>query len=108
MSLGNVSTRGGRVDWYRVMMDLRRKGISVAEIVRQTDIPSSTLMGYTNLDVEPRHADGVQLVALWQSVMCPPLPTQEVKPRVRRVTSRAAHSVSPNNKCLDGWIDGWK
>lgn len=84
MSLDEAITVGHRVDWWRVLMDLRRSGLSMKSIEWKTSIPKSTLAGYMNLYAEPRHADGVRLIALWRSVMCPPLPIQDPKSRSRR------------------------
>jgi len=60
-------THGHRVDWWRVLEDLRRTGLSLEAIAVSTTIPKSTLLGYRNLDAEPKHADGSVLVALWRA-----------------------------------------
>jgi len=56
---------GHRVDWWRVIDDLRRTGLRVEDMSAGTGIPRSTLAGYKNLDVEPKHADGTALLRLW-------------------------------------------
>ena len=67
---------GSRINWWQVIEDLRRTGLSVEKIAEAADIPKSTLLGYRNLDAEPKHADGEQLKQLWLRRMVPPLPTQ--------------------------------
>jgi len=63
-----------RVDWWRVINDLSQKGMSLEVISGLTTIPKATLAGYKNLNVEPKHADGERLVALWKRTMMPVLP----------------------------------
>ncbi len=58
---------GQRVDWWRLLEDLRRAGLSLESISGATKIPKSTLLGYRNLDAEPKHADGSVLVSLWKT-----------------------------------------
>ena len=58
---------GFRVDWWRVLDDLRRVGLGFEAVSKGTGIPVSTLAGFKNLDVEPKHADGTVLVALWKT-----------------------------------------
>ena len=60
-------THGQRVDWWRLLEDLRRTGLSLEAISGAVSIPKSTLLGYRNLDAEPKHADGTLLVALWKT-----------------------------------------
>jgi hypothetical protein len=59
--------QGQRVDWWRVLEDLRRSGLSMDSISQAVGIPRSTLLGYRNLDAEPKHADGSLVVALWKA-----------------------------------------
>lgn len=82
--LEETGTAGRRVDWWSVLLQLHKQGLSLQAVSIKTGIPKSTLMGFKNHDAEPRHCDGVCLVALWRSVMYPPLPTQDTKPRSRR------------------------
>jgi hypothetical protein len=76
---------GHRIDWWQIIEDLRRTGLSVEKIADATEIPKSTLLGYRNLDAEPKHADGEQLRQLWMRRMVPPLPVQLGSVRSRRV-----------------------
>lgn len=83
----NQLATGYRINWWQVIEDLRRTGLSVEKISESTEIPKSTLLGYRNLDAEPKHADGEQLKQLWLRRMVPPLPV--VAGRVR--SHRAGH-----------------
>lgn len=58
---------GQRVDWFRVLDDLRRTGLRFDDVSDGTGIPRATLAGYKNLDVEPKHADGTALLRLWRA-----------------------------------------
>lgn len=83
---------GERYDWWRILHDLERCGVSLKSIVEATDIPKSTLLGYKNLDAEPKHADGTHLLALWVQHMCPALPVKKGSTRIRRVERRPARN----------------
>ena len=78
-------TPGHRINWWQIIEDLRRTGLSVEKIAEGTDIPKSTILGYRNLDAEPKHADGEQLKQLWLRRMVPPLPMQVGNVRNRRI-----------------------
>lgn len=75
---------GYRVNWERIIEDLRRSGLSVEAMAEATSIPRSTLLGYRNLDAEPKHADGEALLRLWRTRMVPPLPVQQGSVRTYR------------------------
>lgn len=75
---------GYRVDWERIIADLRRSGLSVVEVADAVGIPKSTLLGYRNFDAEPKHADGEALLRLWRTRMVPPLPVQPGSVRTYR------------------------
>lgn len=72
----NALAPGSRINWWQIIEDLRRTGLSIEKIADGTEIPKSTLLGYRNLDAEPKHADGEQLKQLWLRRMVPPLPVQ--------------------------------
>ncbi len=59
--------QGQRVDWWRILDDLRKLGLGFDAVSRGTGIPVSTLAGYKNLNAEPKHADGSVLIALWKT-----------------------------------------
>jgi hypothetical protein len=75
---------GHRIDWWRMIEDLRRTGLSIDAIADGTKIPKATLMGYRNNDAEPKHADGEQLKQLWLRRMVPPMPVQKGSVRAHR------------------------
>lgn len=57
-----------RVDWFRVTAELQGRGFTLDRIARAIDVPKSTVMGWRNLDAEPRHIDGESLIDLWCEV----------------------------------------
>lgn len=42
--------QGKRIDWWKLIEDLRRSGLSMGGIAAGTFIPKSTLLGYRNLE----------------------------------------------------------
>lgn len=64
-----------RVDWWKVITDLGKAGLSLTDISVAAIIPRSTLDGYKNMNVEPKHADGERLLALWRLKCAPSVPT---------------------------------
>lgn len=58
-----------RIDWFRIIEDVRREGYSLYDIAQYTTIPKSTLMGYRNLGSEPPYDMGVVLLKFWAQVM---------------------------------------
>jgi len=55
-----------RTDWFRVLMDLKRAGMSLESIATAVEVSKSAVIGWKNLDAEPKHGDGERLIALWQ------------------------------------------
>ena len=53
-----------RVDWFRVLDDLKRLGFSLYAIEAQVSITKSTLIGYKQ-GSEPKHRDGERLIGFW-------------------------------------------
>lgn len=53
-----------RVDWFRVLVDLNRKGLHTAGIADHIRAPRTTVLGWKQ-GGEPCHADGEALVELW-------------------------------------------
>jgi len=74
-----------RVDWWRVITDLSCKGMTMEAISSSASVPLSTLAGYKNLNVEPKHADGERLLSLWRKKCAPAVPviTGSVRNRER-------------------------
>jgi hypothetical protein len=77
-----------RIDWFRILADLRMQGLSLYAVSDETGIPRKTLDGYRN-GGEPRHSDGELLLALWEKTMLPPVPmTPDRTRRNRRETAQ--------------------
>lgn len=76
-----------RVDWFRVLADLQRHGFSISAVCLSIEVPKATLLGWRNLDAEPRHADGERLVQLWSRVT--ERPRDEVPLNVQDLLSAA-------------------
>ncbi len=53
------------VDWQAILLDLRSHGLSIALLSSCMGIPRTTLVGWCNHGVEPRHCYGESLIALW-------------------------------------------
>lgn len=53
-----------RVDWFRVLDDLKREGYGLREISHFTVIPRSTLFQY-RAGMEPGYSTGERLVKFW-------------------------------------------
>lgn len=58
-----------RVDWFRLLDDLKRAGNSLYDIEGKIEIPKSTLIGYKQ-GSEPKHCDGEKLITFWCKVTC--------------------------------------
>lgn len=58
---------GERVDWFRVLTELKRHGIAHSGIRGAIGIPESTLQGYKT-GSEPKHVDGERLIEFWCQV----------------------------------------
>ncbi len=58
-----------RVDWNRVMLNLRSEGYSMHDVSSLTGIPRSTLKSWSHLGCNPNHQDGETLVAFWCEAM---------------------------------------
>lgn len=63
-----LDTDPDRIDWFRVLADLRRAGLSTIAVGSQLQVPDSTIRGW-KMGSEPRHADGESLVDLWMRVL---------------------------------------
>ncbi len=58
-----------RTDWCRLLIDLERQGYRPNYVSCVVDVPRSTILGWKNLGVEPRHDEGERLIKLWCDVM---------------------------------------
>lgn len=54
-----------RVDWFRVIVDLERSGVSMRAVSLRTEIPCETLRSWRNRYVEPSFYAGDRLVGVW-------------------------------------------
>ena len=57
-----------RVDWFRLLDQLKDEGYSLYDVAFFTEIPKSTLIGYKN-GSQPRYHDGLCLVQFWAETM---------------------------------------
>ena len=55
-----------RVDWFRVLMDLKRAGLSLGCTADFVETSKSAVIGWKNDDVEPGHQTGERLIVLWE------------------------------------------
>lgn len=58
---------GMHVDWFRLLVELKRHGFSLRMIGEQVGIPESTMRGYS-AGSEPSHVAGEALVVFWCQV----------------------------------------
>jgi lambda repressor-like predicted transcriptional regulator len=56
-----------RVDWFRILDDLKRQGVSLYALEAQVEIPRSTLIRYKD-GTEPSYHNGERLVGIWCQV----------------------------------------
>ena len=54
-----------RVDWFAVLCDLKRAGLSLRNIAALTGITKSSLIGLRLHSVEPKYNAGEHLTTLW-------------------------------------------
>jgi len=67
-----------RVDWFRVLCDLKYSGLSLKTIALFVDVSKSVVIGWKNIDAEPRYVDGERLIVLWEHIT---LKTRDQLPR---------------------------
>lgn len=53
-----------RIDWFRILIQLKGEGYSLYSVSHFTEIPKSTLIGYKQ-GAEPRYHDGTRLLHFW-------------------------------------------
>ncbi len=58
-----------RVDWFRILVDLKRLGYSTYDLQDLVGIPRETLRDWANRIKEPRHHAGEKLIAFWMREM---------------------------------------
>ena len=55
-----------KVDWFAIISDLKKQGISGREIARRLGISSSTVITWKQ-GASPRYEKGVQLLEIWEA-----------------------------------------
>lgn len=75
-----------RVDWFRLLVELKRAGWSLRGMSAATRISKPVLVGLRNSGAEPKHKAGEALIALWCQVTGLtrdelPMESDEFKPR---------------------------
>lgn len=53
-----------KIDWFRILADLSRKGYSLQGIADELDVVASTLIGWKK-GASPRHHTGEALIEMW-------------------------------------------
>lgn len=56
-----------KIDWFAIISDLKKAGISGREIARQLDVSVSTVVMWKN-GSSPSYEKGVKLMQMWESV----------------------------------------
>lgn len=56
-----------RVDWFRIIVQLKDDGYSLYSVSHFTEIPKSTLIGYKQ-GSQPKYHEGVRLLRFWAQV----------------------------------------
>lgn len=59
-----------RVDWFHLLSELKRHGMSLEMIGTLIDASKSTVHYWKDGDGEPTHEYGERLIALWCHVTC--------------------------------------
>lgn len=54
-----------RIDWFRVVVDLERSGLTQAEIGDAVEISKTQVNAYKSLWAEPRFHVGLLMLGLW-------------------------------------------
>ncbi len=75
-----------RIDWFRLMSELKRGGWSLRAMAAATRISKPVLVGLRNSGAEPKHVAGEALIELWCRVTGLgreqlPMSNDEFKPR---------------------------
>ncbi len=54
-----------RIDWFRILADLRDRGLTHCDVAREIDVPRTRVRDWYSKGVSPRFDDGALLVMLW-------------------------------------------
>lgn len=52
------------IDWFRVLVDIRKEGITYDSMSERLDIPKSSLMDYKR-NSRPKLEEGIRIIKLW-------------------------------------------
>lgn len=74
-----------RIDWFRVLVQLKDEGYSLYSVAHFTEIPKSTLIGYKQ-GSQPEYHNGVRLLHFWAQATGKP---QEQAPTVNPFSYKA-------------------
>ena len=58
-----------RIDWFRILADLKRLGFSQYAVAEKTGIARETVRDWFCRTKEPRHSAGERLIAFWMAEM---------------------------------------
>jgi hypothetical protein len=56
-----------RVDWFQIIVDLSRKGLTTRSMADAIHVPQPTLLGWKQ-GAEPKHVEGERLAKLWMDM----------------------------------------
>lgn len=68
MTLQSADTR---IDWFRILVQLKDEGYSLYAVEHFTKIPKSTLIGYRN-GSQPNYENGERLLQFWRQALAQP------------------------------------
>ncbi len=57
--------RSQRVDWFQILLDLHRHGLSFASISKKTAIPATTLKGWKYQTGRPKFEEALIVIEFW-------------------------------------------
>lgn len=95
MSGGNVPVISiNKIDWFRILADLSRKGYSLQGIAEELDVVASTLVGWKK-GASPRHHTGEALIEMW---CCVTGRTRQDVPREKVMQKFILHPASHSGR----------
>ncbi|MAR93329.1 MAG: hypothetical protein CML06_21005 [Pseudomonadales bacterium] len=80
-----------RIDWFRIVADLRGAGVTVKDMSQTLDIPRSTIHGWCNEISNPRVETGLRVIQFWADTC--ERPVDEV-PRYDRYQPHQSYSAA--------------
>lgn len=57
-----------RYEWFRILDDLARHGLTLSDIAYELDVSKSSIIGWKQ-GAEPRHSAGDALISFWCHIM---------------------------------------